>query len=106
MHHYATAAIREASRLSLSELLADPDLAAGLKYNIMAVGEAARRVSSDLQISHPDIDWRSIIGMRHILSHDYEYVDVAVLWDAANIDAPDLIRILETLLGPAEEAEG
>jgi uncharacterized protein with HEPN domain len=106
MHRFAVAAIREASRYSLSDLLSDPELAAGLKYNIMAIGEAARRVSQLRQLANPDINWQSIIGMRHILAHDYEYVDVEILWSTATVDAPQLVALLESLLRPNDEVEG
>ena len=38
----------------------------------------------------PDIPWTKIIGMRHILVHDYFAIDTDVVWDAVEHDLPDL----------------
>jgi uncharacterized protein with HEPN domain len=35
------------------------------------IGEAARRVSEAFQQKHPEIPWRSIIGQRNVLAHQY-----------------------------------
>lgn len=39
--------------------------------HIQIVGEAAWRLSTDLKDSHPEIPWKKIEGMRHVLVHDY-----------------------------------
>lgn len=51
----------------------------GLTHLVQVIGEAARRVSSKFQQSHPEIPWRRIIGMRHRIVHDYMRVDEDVL---------------------------
>ncbi|RIL03965.1 MAG: hypothetical protein DCC71_14505 [Proteobacteria bacterium] len=52
------------------------------------VGEAATRVSSDLRRSHPEIDWRGIIGLRNYLMHAYDRVDLPTVWRPAREDVP------------------
>lgn len=48
--------------------LAKPPLDAVL-YEIVACGEAARRLSQELRERHSDVPWRDIIGMRSVVTH-------------------------------------
>jgi len=66
------------------------------RFEIM--GEAARRLSSEVQAAIPEIPWRLITGMRNILIHDYDDVDVVTLWETAHNDLPRLVSRLETYL--------
>ena len=61
------------------------------------IGEAARRVSREVQAQHPEIPWAAIIGMRHKVVHDYMGIDEDVVWRTARDEVPRLRTLLETL---------
>ncbi len=63
------------------------------------IGEAAARVSKDLQNKHPEIEWADIVGFRNIAIHAYFAVDWSIVWTAATHDAPDLKRKITKILG-------
>ncbi len=67
-------------------------------HHVQIMGEAARRVSAELQERHPEIPWPQIIAMRNILVHDYFGVDVEEIWAAVERDLPDLKRKLTSIL--------
>ena len=67
-------------------------------HHIQIIGEAARRVSVELKARHTDIPWSQIIGMRHILVHDYFGVDLEEVWSTAMRDIPDFKRKIEAIL--------
>ena len=39
-------------------------------------------------VSHPEIPWTEITGLRHKLVHDYFVVDLDVVWQTATVDVP------------------
>lgn len=48
--------------------------------HLQIIGEAASRLSEGLRERYPDVPWRSIIGMRHVLVHGYFEVDLNLVW--------------------------
>ncbi len=40
-------------------------------YEIVVMGEAARRLSQPVRDAHPQVPWRDIIGMRSVVTHGY-----------------------------------
>ncbi len=64
--------------------------------NIEIIGEAAYMLSADFKNAHPNIPWKSIINMRHVLVHGYASVLPELLWDTATRDVPNLMALLVT----------
>ncbi len=69
------------------------------------LGEAARRISTEFQLAHPDIDWRRIIGLRNIIAHRYDDVRQEILWTIIHSELTPLLAQLEALLPPLPEQE-
>jgi uncharacterized protein with HEPN domain len=59
----------------------DPPLQLHVYRHVMIVGEAAWRLSPELKAAHPQVPWKQIEGMRHIMVHDYFRVD----WDVVYV---------------------
>lgn len=60
------------------------------------MGEATNRTSRDVLNRHPDIPWSNIVGMRNIVIHNYDKVDLEAVWQVVVWDAPRLVAILTT----------
>ena len=69
---------------------------------IEIIGEAARRISSQTRTAYPDVPWNAMIGMRNLMIHDYDDVDLQIVWRTVQHDLPALIAQLEPLLPPEE----
>ena len=62
------------------------------------LGEAAKRVSEELQAQYPDVPWRVASALRNILIHDYVKVDYTELWKTAKEDIPRMLLQLRDIL--------
>jgi uncharacterized protein with HEPN domain len=46
------------------------------------LGEATKRLSPEFRRLHPDLPWRAMAGMRDVLIHAYDQVDLEEVWMA------------------------
>ena len=67
------------------------------------IGEAGGRVSVATTTKFPSLPWKKMVSMRNIMIHEYEDVDLSIVWDTVQNDLPPLITLLEPLI-PKEEA--
>jgi len=73
----------------------DPILQDAVIRRLAVIGEAAGRVSEDRQASAGDLPWRKMISMRNLLIHEYDDVDLYVVWETVKTSLPELIRQLD-----------
>ncbi len=66
--------------------------------NIQVIGEAARSLSHDVRDQNPQIPWSKIIGMRHVLVHDYFDIDLDIVWQVVSHDLPALKPLIRSIL--------
>lgn len=74
----------------------------GLSKMVEIIGEAAYMITKEFKVEHPDIPWRQIEGMRHILVHGYFSISAEVLWDVIQNDIYKLIPILRSYIEELE----
>ena len=73
--------------------------------NLQTIGQSVSRLSEAMRGAHPEINWRSIIGLRNVLVHDYLGINLERIWDIIERDVPDLHRTVEAILRETDGAE-
>ena len=71
--------------------------------NFQIIGEAARYIPSAVKLNYPQIPWSDMEKMRHVLVHDYDRVNISVVWTTLKNDLPPLVPLLQALLQTVEE---
>lgn len=65
---------------------------------IIQIGELVGRLSEEFLEENVQIPWHAIKGMRNLHAHDYERVDLSIVWNTLTEDIPDLLNQLKLLL--------
>ena len=67
-------------------------------YQITVMGESTKKLSRDFRETHPYIPWKLIAGMRDKVVHDYNEVNLQLVWGTATIDVLNFLNSIEPLL--------
>jgi|ERR1051325_394828 uncharacterized protein with HEPN domain len=100
MYDYARKVATRLEHVSREDFDANDDLRFAIVHWLQIIGEAARRVSTQTQDTHPEIAWTEIKGMRHRIVHDYTRVDFDRVWTTATKDVHTLIEALSKIVPP------
>ena len=65
---------------------------------IQIIGEAVRHLSRELLVRMPDFPAKQASGMRNVLVHDYDALNLERLWETATQDIPVIKRVVENHL--------
>ena len=67
-------------------------------FNRGQLGELCRIVDDAFAAAHPEIPWREMYGLRNRIVHDYEGVNLRLVWEIISEDIPALKDTLEKLV--------
>lgn len=100
--------ILQAARLAMSYVaggsesafFADTQCQDAVIRRLEVIGEAAGRVSQEKRDSLPELPWSAMIGMRNIMIHRYDDVDMKIVWDSVQGALPPLVAALAKVVPP------
>ena len=96
--------IRQAMRFLLEHVHAKEDMEKDvvLRYaverNFAVIGEAAKRVPESVRKENPQIPWKEMTGMRDMIIHEYDEIDLNEVWGTIERDIPKALEGIDRLL--------
>jgi uncharacterized protein with HEPN domain len=73
--------------------------------NLEVIGEAAKRLDDAYRAAHPGVPWRALAGLRDVLIHQYEGVDLEKVWAIVEKELPPLRGAIAAMLPPLDQLE-
>lgn len=52
------------------------------------IAEAAKKLPIEIRSNNPQVPWRSIIGLRNIIAHTYDEVNLEEVWSIVALHLP------------------
>lgn len=97
--HSAAVLVDAVAGRTVDSLTADEFFRGGVERRFEVIGEALRKaLALDPGIAHHITDVHQIIGLRHVIAHEYDNIDYAAIWRILQTEVPVLRRELEALL--------
>lgn len=72
---------------------------------IEIIGEATKHLTSHFRKKYPEVEWKSIAGMRDVLIHAYFGVNLEKVWQAIKSEVPKLKKQIQQILEAETEKE-
>ena len=68
-------------------------------FHVLQIGELSKNgLDEAFTKAHPEIPWQQMYGMRNRIVHDYEGIQMKIVWNTISDDFPILKRALQTVL--------
>ena len=82
------------ANLSYEEFESDTKLVEACVFNLSQMGELANRIDADFAQSHNDVPWHYLYALRNRIVHDYEGVNLQLIWEIISDDLEPLRQSL------------
>lgn len=66
--------------------------------NLEVIGEASKHIPKKLKDQYPEVDWRAMVGLRNIITHEYFGVDLKIIWKTVRERIPQLNKHIESII--------
>jgi len=71
--------------------------------SLEVMGEAVKKIPSEIRKKYQEIPWKYIAGMRDKLIHEYHGVDLEIVWEVVEKEIPPLKPKFEKILEELKE---
>ena len=90
--------LRYSQNLTRQNLELNDEKQSAILYQITIIGEATKRLSLEFRQENPEVPWREMAGMRDVIVHEYDQLDLDVIWDVIHDKLPNLLRQISLLI--------
>ncbi len=84
------ARIEQYTKAGRAEFITSTLIQDGVIRNLQTLGQSVLKLSEPFKSTHPEVDWKSIVGLRNVLVHDYLGISVVRVWEIVEQDLPTL----------------
>ena len=76
------------TNVTQEEFLDSYDIQDKVLRRLEIVAEAAKKLPVEIRSNNPQIPWKSIIGLRNIIAHTYDEVNLEEVWNIITLHLP------------------
>jgi len=91
--------------LSYEEFVKNSLVVDGVIRNLAIIGEAVKKIPSEVKKKCADIEWKKIAGLRDIIVHKYSAVNLKIIWDIVKNKLPELRKSIKRSVEEYERAK-
>ena len=67
-------------------------------FNLSQLGELTKKLDKWFTADYPDVPWNEMRGLRNKIVHDYEGVNLILVWEIVKTDLPELRKQLKAIM--------
>ena len=86
----------------LETFLGDEKLKRAVGMTVINIGELVKNMTEEFRLSHKEVPWKAIAGLRDIAAHKYQTLRMEDIYNTVTMDLPDLKEKINVILGDDE----
>lgn len=94
---YAQQAIEFKENITFEEFSNDLKTISACVFSLSQIGEMVPRLDSEFLEANSHIPWHKMKGMRNRIIHDYQGIQLNIVWDVLVDFLPELIKSIDEL---------
>ena len=98
MIKYAEEVLSFASNISFDEFKDNRMVIAACVFNISQIGELVKVIDKNIVEKYTNIKWIAIRNIRHRIVHDYDGIQLELIWEVISADLAQLITDLNEII--------
>jgi uncharacterized protein with HEPN domain len=102
---YARRVVDKTRGITREQFVTDDTLQLAVVHMLQIIGEASSKLSDATRAQFPSVPWAQIVGMRHLIVHEYFRVDVDRIYITATKFVPELLNVVGLSIEPLLEDE-
>ena len=83
---------------SLENFLQDEMQKRAVSMTVINIGELIKNVSEEMRLSHREVPWKAVAGMRDLAAHKYQTLRMEDVYSTVKTDFPELRRMIDVIL--------
>jgi uncharacterized protein with HEPN domain len=91
-------AVEYLEKISFDEFIQNTAIQDAVIRRIEIIGEAANRIGEQSKKKYDHLPWIEMKGMRNLLIHEYDEIDLKEVWNTVKNDLPALIIEMEKIV--------
>jgi len=84
--------------ISFEEFIRDEKTNYAVVRCLEIIGEASKHIPAGLRNKYPGVPWKTMVGTRNVIIHEYVSVDLTEVWETAKINLPPLKKQIQKIL--------
>jgi uncharacterized protein with HEPN domain len=96
--NYIDIVLKYTNNISYDEFKKNSMLVEACVFNLSQIGELVNRLDAEYMTKYPDVTWFKMRGLRNRIVHDYEGINLTLIWEIIDIDIKTLKETLLKLI--------
>ena len=67
-------------------------------FDLSQIGELAGKISEELSSKYPNVEWQGLKSLRNRIVHDYEGINLTMIWGFLSEEIDELMEQLSMIL--------
>ncbi|MEO8581646.1 MAG: DUF86 domain-containing protein [Patescibacteria group bacterium] len=90
------------AHMSFTQFVDDIKTQDAILMRLQIIGESSNKLDQALKKKYSYIPWTQIAGLRHLISHDYDSINLERIWNTLYKDIPKLHDDIQTVVKELE----